>query len=398
MITRQGWLVAIGSLICIIAARLLGTLELFLLGVIGFAVVGIAIAFVWMRRLRIEVAREISPPRVHAGAPSRVDLSVINRGTRRTPVLRLRDAVTGTRGANLLIGPLEPGAGAQASYRLPTERRGIVEIGPMQLVVTDPVGLARATIQGAGVSRLTVFPPVHRLASLPPSGGADPHAGLERQRTLNRGGDEFYALRQFTIGDELRRVHWPSTARHDELMVRQDELPWQGRMTVIVDNTQGRVAREALDIAATIAASVLQRAHQKGTLVRIVTADGTDSGFTSGNAQLESLLEILAVIEPRPDASLRTALDRAATQVRHGGAVTITPELDTAGFVALQRLTRNFSFVTSVLIDRSAWDPDAPDGALAASRRLLRVTRTAPFPEVWNRAMAQSLHVVSVGG
>jgi uncharacterized protein (DUF58 family) len=398
MITRQGWLVAIGSLACIIAARRLGTLELFLLGVIGFAVLAIAIAFVWLRRLRLEVSRELMPPRVHAGAPRRVDLSITTRGTRGTPVLRLRDAVTGTRGANLLIGPLEPNAGAQASYRLPTERRGIVEIGPMSLVVTDPFGLARATITGAGVSKLTVFPPVHRLTNLPPTGGADPHAGFERHRTLNRGGDEFYALRQFSIGDELRRVHWPSTARHDELMVRQDELPWQGRITVVVDNTLGRLSPEALDIAATIAASVLQHGHRKGNLVRVVTADGIDSGFTSGNAQLESLLEVLAVMQPESGASLRTALDNSATYRRHGGAVVITSELDTSGVAALQRLSRSISFVTSVVIDPSAWDPAAPDGSPAASRRLIRVTRQSPFPEVWNRAMSQSAESVGARG
>jgi uncharacterized protein (DUF58 family) len=238
---------------------------------------------------------------------------------------------------------------------------------------------------------------MHRLAALPPTGGADPHAGLEVHRTLNRGGDEFYALRPFTVGDELRRVHWPATARHDELLVRQDELPWQGRLTVVIDNTRGRMAPEALDIAVTVAASVLQAAHRKGNLVRVVTADGTDSGFTSGNAQFESLLELLAVLEPRSDAAFQHALDRAATQVRHGGAVTITPELDAVGLAAVQRLSRGFSAITTVLVDRSAWDPHAPDGPPAATRRLLRITRQDPFPDVWHRAMAQPFVPAGVG-
>lgn len=390
MVTRQGWLVAIGSLVCVVAARLLGSLELFLLGVIGLAVVVFAVVHVLLRRLRVEVVRDIMPPRVHAGGTSRVDLSVRNHGTRRTPVLRLRDPVTGTRGANLLIGPLAPGEAARASYRLPTERRGIVEIGPMQLLVTDPFGLAQTTLDGPSVASLTVYPPAHRLGALPPTGGSDPHAGLDRRRTLHRGGDDFHALRPFTIGDELRRVHWPSTARHDELMVRQDELAWQGRLTVVVDNSP-KVAPLALDLASSVAASVLQTGHRKGNLVRLVTGDGLDSGFTSGNAQLESLLELLAVLQPSPTASLNHALDRAATQVRNGGAVVITPEEDTTRLADVQRLGRTFSSVTVVVLDPSAWDTDAPEGPAAAGRRMVRITRSAPFPEVWHRAMASGV-------
>ena len=123
MLTRQGMLVAIGSGVLIVAGRLLGVLELFLLGVTGAALVIIALAVVWLRRIRLEVLREVVPARVHAGTPSRVDLSVNNIGVTRSPVMRAVDPVSGTRGANLLIGPLSPNTAARASYRLPTERR-----------------------------------------------------------------------------------------------------------------------------------------------------------------------------------------------------------------------------------------------------------------------------------
>lgn len=387
VLTRQGWWVVLGSATSILAARLLGSVELFVLGVIGLALVLAALVVVRARRIELEVARTVSPPRVHAGTPSQVTLSVTNRGARRTPVVRVHDPVTGTRGANLLVAPLQPQVPARAAYRLPTDRRGIVEIGPMAVEVTDPFGLATVSIPGAGPARLTVYPPVHRVGALPPSGGADPHAGVEHRRTLSRGGEDFYALRPYVVGDELRRVHWPSSARHDELLVRQDELPWQGRTTVIVDNTSGRLPEAGLDLAASVAASLLTAAHQRGSLVRLVLADGTDSGYLSGNAQLDSLLEILAVVALSPGASLRTAVDRAATRMRQGAAIAITGELDTNGHLLVQRLQRNFASVTSVVLDASAFDPTAPESEQAASRRFLRVTRSAPFPDVWLRAM-----------
>lgn len=387
VITRQGWLVLLGSVLTVVAARLLGSIELFVLGIIGIGLVLVAVATVRMRRLQLEVSRSVAPPRVHAGASSQVTLSVVNRGARRTPVVRVYDPVTGTRGANLLVAPLQPGVPARAAYRLPTERRGVIDIGPMQVQVTDPFGLSSATLPGAPAARLTVYPPVHRLASLPSTGGADPHAGLEHRRTLSRGGDDFYALRPYVVGDELRRVHWPSTARHDELLVRQDELPWQGRLTVVLDNTLGHLHDDGLDLATSIAASVLSAAHQRGNLVRLVSAGGADTGFLAGNAQLDAQLELLAVATLDPNASLRIAVDRAVATSRRGAVVVITSDLDTDDRTILHRLHRGFANVCTVAIDPSAHDPDAPEAPAAASRRFLRVTRSAPFPEVWGRAM-----------
>ena len=120
-----------------------------------------------LARLRLQVERTVTPPRVYAGSPSRVELSVRNDGDRTTPVVRMFDPVTGTRGADLLLGPLEPGVTARAAYRLPTEKRGIVRIGPLDVVVTDPFGVASSATAAAPVSELTVFPWVDDIVAGP---------------------------------------------------------------------------------------------------------------------------------------------------------------------------------------------------------------------------------------
>src|SRR4051794_35996866 len=142
MLTKQGWFVLVGGLVLCLGGRIFGVLELFVLGAGAFGVVAFAVTFVAIARLRLAVGRDMSPPRVYAGNPSRVELSIRNDGGRRTPVLRLFDPVSGTRGADMLIGPLAPGGIARAAYRLPTERRGLVLIGPMEVVLADPFGLA----------------------------------------------------------------------------------------------------------------------------------------------------------------------------------------------------------------------------------------------------------------
>jgi hypothetical protein len=89
---------------------------------------------------------------------------------------------------------------------------------------------------------------------------------------------------------------------------------------------------------------------------------------------------------------MNTALDRAAMQQRTGGAVVISGELDSGRLVAVRRLSRSFSWVTSVIVDKTAWDPTADlEGLPMASRRMVRVSKNAPFPLVWNAAMASGI-------
>src|SRR5262249_33616548 len=148
-------------------------------GAVLAGLVAVTMLGVTLTRVRIEVARELHPPRVHAGTPSRVDVRVQNRGGGRSPLLSLHDAVSGTRGARLLVGPLAPGESARAAYRLPTERRGILTIGPLDVELSDPFGMARLTMTASGASELTVYPHVDDIEPLPMTTGNDPLAGAE---------------------------------------------------------------------------------------------------------------------------------------------------------------------------------------------------------------------------
>src|SRR5690606_20416846 len=170
-LTRRGWTLAGATVVLLLAGRVFGLIELYVAAAAGGALVLATLAFVGLTRLRVEVRRSIHPPRVHAGAPSRVDLAVRNRSRRRTPVLRLEDRVSGTRGAQLLLGPMLPGDEARAAYRLPTERRGILQVGPLSVVLGDPFGLAEVRLEGAGVSELTVLPAVDRISPPPHTTG-----------------------------------------------------------------------------------------------------------------------------------------------------------------------------------------------------------------------------------
>jgi uncharacterized protein (DUF58 family) len=373
----------------VVAGRLLGIPEL-----VGVALVGGAVVYVRGHPCGLDARRELRPPQVHAGGNSRVELSVRNVEGRRSPVLSARDPFdNGRRWARFFIAPLMPGETIRAAYRLPTGERGIFPLGPLQIGLTDPFGLAQRTIDAAPVATLTVYPRVDEIRPLPQSQGAEPTAARGRP-SLTAGGEDFYALRPYQTGDDLRRVHWPATARIDELMIRQDEVPWQGRVTVLADLRAAVQTPESLELALSAAASIIHAGWRDHRQVRLVATDGTDTGFGSGHNHLGAILECLAGADLHGNAThfpaILTSLDRHGAG--GGVAVVSSDQLADEDLVSLGRLNQGFGSVALVLIQRSAWDPVAGDHLarpVPGAVRVIRVNARAAFPSAWDAAVAR---------
>jgi uncharacterized protein (DUF58 family) len=320
ILTRAGWGVALTGVVSLVAGRVFALPELLVAGVALVVLVVISATITALTPLRLEVVRTLHPDRVHAGAASRVDVIVRNRGRRRTPVLTLHDAVTGTAGAELLLAPLERSGRVRATYRLPTHRRGIITVGPLDLELGDPFGLTRVAVTAAPSTTLIVYPPVDEVDAPSRSEGADPHGW--RTPGLQTGGDEFHSLRAYVVGDDLRRIHWPTTARRDELTVRQHERHQQGRTTLLLDVRAEVHTAETFERTVSATASLLVAAAERGDEVRLVTTDGTDAGYAAGHAAIGAALEYLAAVEV---TDARTSGD---LRVDHPGTLVVltTPE------------------------------------------------------------------------
>ncbi|HET9442200.1 MAG TPA: DUF58 domain-containing protein, partial [Acidimicrobiales bacterium] len=285
MLTRRGWGLLGAALAFVVTGRLLGLVELYMLAAAVAVLCVAAVAYVRFQRLSVRTDRTLHPPRVHAGGSSRVELDIVNQGGHRTPVLSVRDSFDqGWRWARFLVPPLAPGGRSRAAYRLPTDDRGIFDIGPLEVSLVDPFGLANRFTTSAGVTQLTVYPRIDVIPPLPTAEGHDPHSGARHPQALLGTGDDFYALRPYQVGDDLRRVHWPSTAKVDDLMIRQDEMPWQTRSTILLDVRASVHTPESLELAVSAAASIHAACARLHALVRLVTTEGTDSGFGSGHA------------------------------------------------------------------------------------------------------------------
>jgi uncharacterized protein (DUF58 family) len=399
--------VAVTAVALAAAGRVLGVFELFVLaaGTVGLLAAG---AVSVLRRVDVAASRQLRPARVHAGGNSRVELVVLNRNRRRSPVLTVRDTVvpsrsasgTGRRQARFLLAPLAPGEENRATYRLPAETRGTYSVGPLEAVLGDSLALwSRASIVAPAVE-LTVYPAVEPVAPLPHSRGDDPTAGAPRPAAVGPSGEDFYGLRPYQLGDDLRRVHWPSTARTGELVVRQLERPWQGRATVLLDVRATSHSEATFEAAVSAAASILLASFQNGALVRLATSDGTDSGIAAGHGHFEAILEHLAVVETGPAGAMPSVVAGLRRAGNGGGlAVVTTTAVAAADLELLAGLHARFDTLTIVLVERRGHSVPAAAGARRGGATLLRVPADRGFAAAWNQAMGGGVAApVTTGG
>ena len=386
-LTRSGVALLVVAVGCLVIGRLFGTLELFLLGAMSLIAVLVAVAFTATTRLDLAVGRTAAPVRMRAGSPARIDLSLRNNARRRTPVLLLRDEVQGTKAAALMLAPIGAGATAQVAYRLPTRRRGELVVGPLDLTIGDPLGLTRSTVRASRDVSLMVHAELLDLHPLHAIAGRDPTADQQPTRTLAEGGDEFFALRPYVVGDELRRVHWPATARFNDLVVKQEERPRTGRVTVLLDRNQHVYDEAAFERAVTAALSALHAGWAGDDALRFVASGTSRFADIRSRMELDAVDERLATITWSDRASLVSTVDEIS-RIGHGGTLVVvsgdvTPELAPS----IERARRSFGRVMTILCPSARGEASA--GADAVPPDTIFHRDHATLIEQWAAATGQ---------
>jgi uncharacterized protein (DUF58 family) len=286
------------------------------------AACGLAVltGLVWMLpRPVLEVRREIAPSRVARDDAAVAVVTLLNTGTRPRSGMRATD-VCGGSAIGVDVPALPPGASRTVTYRLPTARRGEVSVGPLGVVRTDPLGMARRVHRYGGRDVLLVRPRVHPLPLLP-LGRARHLEGSTSDRSP-AGTVTFHALREYVPGDDLRHVHWRTTARTGSLMIRQLVDASRPESTVVLDLRPdaygGPEAEAAFELAVDAAASIAVAAARHGFPVAVLTSAGPLLTARDGAA----LLDRLAYVRPDPGGGLGTAFD-ALRRSRAGGLLAI---------------------------------------------------------------------------
>ncbi|CAL9399583.1 hypothetical protein SUDANB58_01418 [Streptomyces sp. enrichment culture] len=407
-----------------VCAYTLGQSDLLRVGLL-LAVLPLVCATVLYRtRHRVAGSRRLSPARVPATGEARVHLSVENVSRLPTGPLMLQDRVPYVLGPRprFVLDRVEAGGRREVSYRVRSDLRGRYPLGPLQLRLSDPFGMCELTRSFSAHDTLTVIP---RVVPLPPVrlGGEAKGYGDGRQRSPALAGEDDVIPRGYRYGDDLRRVHWRSTARHGELMVRREEQPQRARCTVLLDTRgvafDGAGPDSAFEWAVAGAASVLVHMLERGFAVRLLTDTGSTvpgegaGGFAEagqGTADAAGLMmDTLAVI----DHSDGTGLSRAHDVLRGGEGLLVAffGDLDEEQAAVAARMRRRSGGAVAFVLDSGTWlrepadVPGPSDRSGKCLRRLreagwtaLGVERGASLEELWRLADRDRAGAAAAGG
>ncbi|MER5434750.1 DUF58 domain-containing protein [Streptomyces sp. NPDC002588] len=408
-----------------VCAYVLGQPDLLRVGLLLAALPLICAAVVYRTRYRVAGSRRLAPARVPAGSEARVHLRMDNVSRLPTGLLMLQDRVPYVLGPRprFVLDRVEAGGRREVSYRVRSDLRGRYPLGPLQLRLNDPFGMCELTRSFSTYDTLTVIPRVEALPPVRLSGEAKGY-GDGRQRSLALAGDDDIIPRDYRYGDDLRRVHWRSTARYGELMVRREEQPQRARCTVLLDTRgvayTGAGPDSAFEWAVSGAASVLVHMLERGYSVRLLTDTGNSvpgegaEGFAGASGESADaaglMMDTLAVVDHSDGAGLSRAYD-----VLRGGneglLMAFFGDMDEEQTAIAAKMRQRSGGALAFLLDSDTWGrepngvPDPMNGQEERLRMLreagwtaVSVPRGAALEELWRQADRERTGVVTASG
>ncbi|MEO6700825.1 MAG: DUF58 domain-containing protein [Jatrophihabitantaceae bacterium] len=341
---------ALAALLAGIATLLVGLLlnwiALSLLGIGLLACLLLGVLSV-IRPSRLSIEREIQPARVPKNSAAIAFLKFSNAG-RRSVGPTVATQPYGGRDVRTVIPRLRGRERGVRSYRLPTGRRGIFEIGPVEVARTDPLDLFRTARQHGRTEQLWVYPRLLEFRQLPT--GVTRTLEGPSSDTAPQGNITFHRLREYVVGDDLRLVHWRSTARTGTLVVKHNVDTSQPYTVVVLDLNRSRYTEQAFESAVDVAASVLVSAAANKAPVELRLTDGTVIGGPRLR-EVTPLIDHLTGVQTSTEGSLQAELLRLR-RARGGTAlVVVTGVAEAADLPYVAALRRRYERLVVISID-----------------------------------------------
>jgi uncharacterized protein (DUF58 family) len=290
---QAGWLLVLSSIL------------------LGSAVAGLLLPLRMVRGIDVE---RRAPEEAFQGDDVTVEVVVSNRGRGMKLGLELEDPfVSRTR---MLVPPLGPGEKAVIGTARRATRRGVLDSTEVSVRSGALFGVGRARRAAPASSHTVVYPAVARLDRVPfldlvPTRDSAMHTAPRRGN-----GPEYLGIREYRVGDSMRHVHWPSTARHGQVMVREFEREHTRRLAIVVDTVADSGEENTpLDSACSVAASVAFAALGRGQGVRLVAAQRGEMEVLA-RAEPKTLLTWLAELPGFGRMPLRAVVDGLEHQLR----------------------------------------------------------------------------------
>jgi uncharacterized protein (DUF58 family) len=359
-LTRPGWTVLAVAVIGWFVAHLLGGRTLFLL-VYGAVIVLVVARFLGRGRLAVTAERSKLPQRLRQGQGADVELSVTV--PRRTGLFVLEERLHPQLGRTRRV-PVAAGGGTEVEHRyaFTTKLRGVYEVGPLVAVWSDPFGLTRRETELLPAATVVVHPATEAVTDRPTTRQwEDPPVRPPTSRPWPSG-FEFYGMRDYVLGDDLRRVVWRAVARTGRMMTRESEQGITDQVAVVLDtdvawHTPG-VPSDTFEAAVKTAASLACRHLHDGFSVSLFDGRGPLGQPGRGVRSKVPVLDALAAVQPGREP-LVAALDRlVATGRRDAHTVVITPHVDQTVGARLRLLQERGTRIVLVVLTHENTHPE----------------------------------------
>ncbi|HJY67898.1 MAG TPA: DUF58 domain-containing protein, partial [Streptosporangiaceae bacterium] len=357
-------------------------------------------------RYRLACSRRLDPPRVPAGQPAVVTARLENVSRLRTAILLAEDVTPYSLGSRprFVLDEIEPGGSRELSYQIRSDTRGKFTIGPLRVRVADAFGLVEISRSFSTTSTLVVTPKIYPLprAAAPSSWLGEGDGGM---RTISAIGEDDAAPRVYQNGDALRRVHWRSTARYGELMVRREEHQWRNSASVFLDTRRaahvGTGSSATFEFAVSAAASIGAHLTGEGFRARLITEAGEIA--PRGTFQ-DTLLDMLAVISPSREVSL--AAGAAALTHAGGQLIAVLGRVSAEDAKMLAASRRGNAPAMALMVAAWSWVSDAVPEETARTAEILAaagwhvavVTASTPLAAAWQQLHRPADRAIPVGG
>lgn len=358
------------------------------------------------RRTRLRIERHVSPQRISVDQTARVTLTFENVSSAATPVFLAEERLEYTLGdrPRFLVDRIAPGRVETVSYSVHPLLRGRQALGPLTVRVEDPFGLANRKAVLDEHTDLVVLPQVQPLAtSRQPSSGVGSEG--EQAHLIALHGEDDVTVREYREGDDLRRIHWPSTARTGDIMVRQEDRPAQRRAVVLLDPRPdahgGGGLTGSFEWAVTAAASVAAHLNLFGYAVHLVCAETVADGTAAETMTTEQILDVLAETEEEAGSATDHIVSAAHSLAATGGfLVAIIGPRDTEVTARIASLRQPGTTGLTLVLDARDFGPSEADpvethadALRVAGWRAVSVGREETVARAW-----ALLNAATVGG
>jgi uncharacterized protein (DUF58 family) len=262
------------------------------------------------------------------------------------------------------ITRLGRGATVEHRYGLRCTRRGVYQVGPLVAVSSDPLGLAERETVVAKPFELLVHPRVELVSDRPLTRQFEDPPIRPPVSKPWPSGLEFYGMREYVRGDDLRRIVWRASARTGKVMVREAEQGITDRITLILDTDRGSHSRdgeglsESFETAVRACASLAVRHLREGYEIKVETNAGPLTRHLRGAASQLQMLDCLAKVDLDRQPLTQALMRLVVSSHRDAHNILITPRLDATAAAQVRLL---LGTGVSVLVVALLWDEENVD-------------------------------------